>query len=105
MLLSKNFKTYMKAGIFLYFNLVVKRLRSTQGQHLNDCGYTGVPSAMYQVSRPSVHVFWKIRFLKVFTIYGHGGHTGHMTWRIEHILWNFVIIGFVASEMFEIAIL
>ena len=23
--------------------------------------------------------FWRRRFLKVFTIYGHGGHLGHVT--------------------------
>ena len=24
----------------------------------------------------------ELRFLKVFTIYGHGGHLGHVTWTI-----------------------
>ena len=31
----------------------------------------------YQVSRSSVNWFWR-RFFKVFTIYGHGGHLGHV---------------------------
>ena len=26
--------------------------------------------------------FWRRGFLKVFTIYGHGGHFGHVTWSI-----------------------
>ena len=42
----------------------------------------GVPDATYQVSRKLVHWFRSRRFLKVFTIYGHGGHLGHVTWTI-----------------------
>ena len=26
--------------------------------------------------------FWRRRFLNVFTIYGRGGHLGHVTWTI-----------------------
>ena len=39
---------------------------------------TWVPDAAYQVSRSSASWFRR-RFLKVFTIYGHGGHLGHVT--------------------------
>ena len=33
---------------------------------------------MYQVSRKSACWFWR-RFFKGSTIYGHGGHLGHVT--------------------------
>ena len=36
-------------------------------------------NATYKVSRSSVYWFWRKRFFKVFTIYGHGGHVGHVT--------------------------
>ena len=38
--------------------------------------------AAYQLSRSSAFRFQRRRFLKVFTIYGHGGHLGHVTWTI-----------------------
>ena len=47
---------------------------------------TGVFNATYQVIRLSVHVFCRIRFLKVITIYGLGGHIGHMTGRLNTFL-------------------
>ena len=56
-----------------------KRSRSTQGHHLNNLGSTWVTDATYIVPRPLVHWFWRRRFLKVFTIYRHGGHLGHVT--------------------------
>ena len=40
-----------------------------------------VIDASYQVSLKSVNQFLR-RFLKSFTIYGHGGHLGHVTWII-----------------------
>ena len=45
-----------------------------KGHHLCNHGSTWVPNATYQVSRSLVNWFWGRRFLKVFTIYGHGGH-------------------------------
>ena len=30
----------------------------------------------------SARRFWRRRYFKVFTIYGRGGHLGHMTWTI-----------------------
>ena len=54
-------------------------LWSTQGHNLNNLGSTCIDNATYQVSRSSVYWFWSRRFLKVFTIYGHGGHLGHVT--------------------------
>ena len=51
------------------------------------------------------------RFLKVFTIYGHGGHLGHETWTIyinfrstysKRLHFKFALIGQAVSEkMFE----
>ena len=38
--------------------------------------------ATYQVSWKSSHWFWRRKFLKVFAIYSHGGHLGHVTWTI-----------------------
>ena len=45
---------------------------------MKEFGSTQVPDAAYQVSRSSAVQFWR-RFLKIFTIYGHGGHLGHVT--------------------------
>ena len=39
---------------------------------------TCTDNVTYQVSRSSVIWFWR-RFLKVFTICGHGGYVGHVT--------------------------
>ena len=55
------------------------RSRSTQGNHLNKFGSTQIPDAAYQVSMSLAFWFQRRRFFKVFTIYGHGGHTGHVT--------------------------
>ena len=42
--------------------------------------YNGpVPDATYQVLLKSVQQFQRRRFLRVFTIYGHGSHLGHVT--------------------------
>ena len=49
-----------------------------KGHNLNNLGSTRIDNASYQVSRSSIYWFWR-RFLKVFTIYGHGGHVGHVT--------------------------
>ena len=57
-------------------------LRSTQGHHLNKFGSTRAPNAAYQVSRSTAFCFRRRRFLRFFTIYGHGGHLGHVTWTV-----------------------
>ena len=59
------------------FDLGVKQVRSTQRHILNNLGSTGIHNATYQCSRSSVYWFWR-RFFKVFTIYGHCGHLGHV---------------------------
>ena len=53
--------------------------RSTQAHNLNNLGSTCIDNVTYHVSRSSVYWFWRRRFFKVFTIYGHGGHVGHVT--------------------------
>ena len=40
---------------------------------------TCIDNATYKVSRSLVYWFWRRRFFKVFTKYGHGGHVGHVT--------------------------
>ena len=42
-------------------------------------GSIPVPDAIYQVSITSANRFQRRIVLKVFNIYGHGGHLGHMT--------------------------
>ena len=83
------------------------RSRSLQGHHLNKLLWTVVPNATYQVPWKLSNRLWCRRFLKGFTIYGCGGHHGHMTWTIYtnfgspfprrlHI--NLALIGLVVSE-------
>ena len=48
--------------------------------YLNNLDSTCIDHAIDQVSRSSVYCFWGRRvFLYIFTIYGHGGHVGHVT--------------------------
>ena len=58
--------------------LMSNRSRSIQGHNLNNLGTTRIDNATYQVSRSSIHRFWRRRFFNVFTIYGHDGHVGHV---------------------------
>ena len=80
---------------------------STKGHHLNKLGRACISNAAYQISRSTAIGFLK-RFLEVFTIYGHGGHLGHVNqslwtnvcspnqWRLH--MYNLVSIGPVISE-------
>ena len=52
---------------------------TTSTNNLNNLGSTCIDNATYQVSRSLVYWFWRRRFFKVFTIYGHGDHVGHVT--------------------------
>ena len=61
------------------FDLGLKWVKINPGSYLNNLGSTRIHTATYQVSRSSVNWFWRRRFFKVFTIYGHGGHPGHVT--------------------------
>ena len=74
---------------------------------MNNLGSTHIHNATYQVSKSSVIWFWRRRFFKVFTIYGHGGHIGHVTKPFEQLfippipggyIRNLVTIGPVVSE-------
>ena len=51
----------------------------SKGDNLNNLGSTHIHNATYQFSRSLVNWFWRRRFFKVFTIYGHGRHVGHVT--------------------------
>ena len=66
-----------------------------------------VPDDLYKDSTPRHSWFWRRRFLKVFTIYGHGGHLDQRTVTILAIfrspnlrrpIWNLSKIGSEASE-------
>ena len=75
----KSSKLSMKS-MYLHFpisDLAVKWSRSTQGHHLNNLSSTWMPNV-----HTKFQGHWSIgfgRFLKVFTIYGHGDHLGHVT--------------------------
>ena len=67
--------------------------RSTQGHHLNKLGSPRALDVAQQVSRSLALRFQRRRFFKVFSIYGHGSHLGHVTWTIwtnfrSPILWR-----------------
>ena len=70
---------------------------------MNNFGSTRVPDTTYQVSKPSLNLFPRRRFLKVFTIYGHGDYSGHRLLSFvpsasRCSTWNLVTIGSVASQ-------
>ena len=53
--------------------------RSSQGHDLYKLCRAPVTDASHQVSKSLAFWFWKRRFLKVFSIYSHGSHLGHVT--------------------------
>ena len=53
--------------------------RSSQGHDLYILCRAPVTDASHQVSRSLAFWFWRRRFLKVFSIYSHGSHLGHVT--------------------------
>ena len=64
--------------------------------------------AKFQNQRPSGS--GEEDFQKVFAIYSHGGHLGHVTWTIyinfrspflRMLQWSLALIGQAVSEMFE----
>ena len=59
--------------------LALNGSRSTQGNNLNILGSACIDNATHKVSRSLVYWFWRRRFFKVFTIYGHCSHVGHVT--------------------------
>ena len=65
-------------------------------------GRPPVPDDLRKDSAPKHPRFWRRRFLKVFTIYGHGGHLGQQTATILAIFHsptlNLSKIGSAASE-------
>ena len=66
----------------LKLTLPLKRSRSSQGHDLYKLCRALLPDASCQVSKSLAFWFWRRRFLKVFAIYSHGGHLGHMTMTI-----------------------
>ena len=57
---------------------------STQVHHLNKLCRARVTDAVYQVRSMGLLLLEKKVFLRIFTIYGHGSHLGHMT----RIIWT-----------------
>ena len=59
--------------------LPLNRSRLTQGHHLNKLWWAGVPyvHTKFRWNRPTSSE--EIDFWRVFTIYGRGGHLGHVT--------------------------
>ena len=66
-----------RTGIFQGLTVPLKRSRTTQGQHLNNFVSARVVDATYEVSQLS-QWFPRRKYFKVFTIYAHGGHVGHV---------------------------
>ena len=52
---------------------------STYDNSFSNFGRLLVPDDLCKDSAPWSSQFWRRRFLKVFTIYGHGGHLGQLT--------------------------
>ena len=50
-----------------------------QGHDLYKLCRAPVTGASHHVSKSLAFWFWRRRFLKVFSIYSHGGHLGHVT--------------------------
>ena len=71
--------------------LMLSRSRSTKDHHLNKLGRPHIPNATYQVPRSSAFWSWRRRFLMFFTIYGHGGHLGHVSRTIWTNFRSFII--------------
>ena len=47
-------------------------------------GRARIPNATYNVQRPFAFWFQRRKYLKGFTLYGHGGHLGHETINIRY---------------------
>ena len=52
---------------------------STQGHHLKKLLWAGITDVAYQMSWKSVNCFRRRGSLVLFTIFGRGGHLGHVT--------------------------
>ena len=52
---------------------------STQSHHLSNFGRSPVPYNLCKDWGPGIIWLWRRRFLKVFTIYGHGSHFDQWT--------------------------
>ena len=59
--------------------LPYNRSRSSQGHDLYKLCRAPVTDASHQVSKSLAFWFWRRKFLKVFSIYSHGSHLGHVT--------------------------
>ena len=62
--------------------LPLKGQMSTYNNSFSKFGRPLIPDDLCKNSAPRHSRFWKRKFLKVFTIYGHGGHLGQQTAKI-----------------------
>ena len=79
---SKQYKMFSfdhTKALVTKFDLGIKWVKVNPGHNLNDLISAHVHTATNQVSRPFVYWFWRRTFFRVFTIYGCGGHVGHVT--------------------------
>ena len=62
-------------------NLTLTKMgrRSTKGHHLKKFSSTQSTDTTYQVSSQSAQWFWRRKYFKIFTIYGHGDQVDHVT--------------------------
>ena len=60
-------------------DLAVKGQMSIYDIYFSNFGRPPVPDDLCKDSAPRHPRFWRRRFLKVFTIYGHGSHLGQLT--------------------------
>ena len=79
--MPESSKLSMKSYVIAFSHIwsCRKKVKFNPRSSMNNLGSTQVSYATYQVPRPSVNWFWKRRFLKFFTLYGHIGHLGHVT--------------------------
>ena len=60
-------------------DFAIKGQMSMYDYHFSNFGRPPVPDSLCKDSAPRHPRFWRRRFLKVFTIYGHGGHLRQRT--------------------------
>ena len=61
------------------FDPAIKKVKVNPGSSVEKTMMGWIPWCYLQVSSKSVHWFQRRKFLMFFTIYGHGGHLGHVT--------------------------
>ena len=106
----QNFQWNQMYQHFSILDLAVKRWRSTQGRNLNKLWIILFQYDTNQVSLQSIHWFWR-RLWRVSTIYGRGGHLGHVNqtrWYKVSFLYSYKLlqgIWFQMTQQFKTSIM